>query len=611
MIIIPTPKRIEEKKGTYYLPYSGQIVVNLSGEKIAKSSANKIKDALSDFAGLSYCINRGSMKGEILINVNEKLPKENYSLEISNDGVVITGGSLGVLYGAYSLIQIIMKYADALPFCSIEDYPVFKNRGFYHDITRGRVPKLLYLKKLADTLSFFKINQMQFYVEHCFKFNGLSEVWRDDTPITPEEILELDEYCDNIGVELVPSLSTFGHHYKLLNTETYGYLCEIDNSEFKEEFSLIDRMEHHTFNITDEGSFKLISDLIDEYIPLFKSNKFNICADETFDLGKGKSKALCDEVGLPRVYMDFVKKLCNKVIEYGKTPMLWGDIMLEFPEYVSELPKGSICLDWHYDENVKEDSVKVYSELPVDVYVCPGTNGWNMLINSTIAYENIKKMCSYGKKYEVQGVLNTDWGDFGHLNHPEHSIPALIYGAEGSWNGDIEEKLVFDEKISRLVFRNSTGNVLRIIDEISKCQHFDWFSLVWYKERLRHKPVKEKYEYVAKRLEKLSEDVLPINQRVDELVRELKNEGSHVDSGFRDMLYSYKLSAEGVKLFNLLGAFAIKGNRDIGILPVDLAVRLENWLYDYKNLWRTTSKESELGRIVEVIDFYCDLLRRS
>jgi len=33
---------------------------------------------------------------------------------------------------------------------------------------------------------------------------------------------------------------------------------------------------------------------------------FNICADETFDLGKGKSKKVADEISIDRMYIDFL-----------------------------------------------------------------------------------------------------------------------------------------------------------------------------------------------------------------------------------------------------------------------------------------------------------------
>ena len=77
------------------------------------------------------------------------------------------------------------------------------------------------LKKLVDKMAFYKQNQFQLYIEHIYLFRDLTEVFRDDTPLTAEEILELDKYCYERGIELVPSLATFGHLCKLLKTKSY------------------------------------------------------------------------------------------------------------------------------------------------------------------------------------------------------------------------------------------------------------------------------------------------------------------------------------------------------------------------------------------------------
>lgn len=124
-----------------------------------------------------------------------------------------------------------------LPAVTIEDEPDIPNRGFYHDITRGRVPKLSFLKKMADKMAYYKMNQLQLYIEHTFLFRDFSEIWRDDTPLTAAEILELDRYCAERGIELVPSLSCFGHLYKVLSSQGYSHLCELEDSE-KMPFSL-------------------------------------------------------------------------------------------------------------------------------------------------------------------------------------------------------------------------------------------------------------------------------------------------------------------------------------------------------------------------------------
>ena len=128
--------------------------------------------------------------------------------------------------------------------------------------------------------------------------------------------MELDKYCRERYVELVPSLSSFGHLYGLLSTRTYGELCELENS-WKQPFSFLDRMHHHTVNVGDERVMPLIKRMLAEYMALFSSDKFNLCADETFDLGRGKAKDLADEKGVHRIYIDHVKELCSFLAENG------------------------------------------------------------------------------------------------------------------------------------------------------------------------------------------------------------------------------------------------------------------------------------------------------
>ena len=73
-------------------------------------------------------------------------------------------------------------------------------------------------------MSRYKLNQLQLYVEHTYLFRDFSEMWRDQTPLTAEEIRELDSYCRERHIELVPSLASFGHLCTLLSTNIWGSL---------------------------------------------------------------------------------------------------------------------------------------------------------------------------------------------------------------------------------------------------------------------------------------------------------------------------------------------------------------------------------------------------
>ena len=226
MYLIPQPKKITKIEGVYRIRYQDHIMIDSNCGSSLDEYAKILKQEIEQSLGFSLMIKRGKKKQNgIYFSICKEYKEQEYMLKVNTEGIEIAAGSdTGVLYGVQTLRQIVRQNGTSIPYLTIFDEPAILNRGFYHDVTRGRVPKLSYLKWLADKLAFFKMNQLQLYIEHSFLFEDFSEVWRDDTPLTAEEIMELDRYCSRIGIELVPSISCFGHLYKILSTKSYSHL---------------------------------------------------------------------------------------------------------------------------------------------------------------------------------------------------------------------------------------------------------------------------------------------------------------------------------------------------------------------------------------------------
>lgn len=604
MYLLPKPQQWNEMEGNYTIAYDHKIVLDMSCSPKAYFYGKLLQEDMEVYVGYSLPVTRGtSRKTAVTLAVDTQMQEEEYFLDVTGAGIFVTGGSdRGLFYGVQTLRQMVRQAGACIPCTKISDHPGMLNRGFYHDVTRGRVPTLDYLKKLVDKMCFYKLNQLQLYVEHSFLFEEFSEVWRDDTPLTAQDILELDAYCRERHVELVPSIACFGHLYKVLRTKTYGNLCEIPDAG-EQPFGFVDRMNHHTLNVSDPDSMVLAKRLIDEYLPLFTSKHFNICSDETFDLGKGKSSELAKEKGTQRMYLDFVKELCTYVIQKGKIPMFWGDIICEFPEAVKELPEETICLNWGYDWNWSEDSTRKLSGAGAKLYNCPGVSGWDQFVNNIRAsYENIRRMCSYAYKYHAVGVLNTDWGDCGHINHPEFSVTGMIYGAAFSWNPEIPEWDEINRQISRVEFEDGSEKIVSVLAEISESWVFRWRDAVNFMEGKAGAFDAQKLRGTQDALEKLSQ----ITEKICHIVPDMAAEK-------RALIKPYLVAIRGMELIQKTGvALGAREHREEMVFPVDareLASELENWFYDYKEVWRSVSRESELYRIQNVVFWYADYLR--
>ena len=613
MILLPIPKKVAEKEGSMVLRVSTMVVMEPACSRGAYVYAKQLKDEISTWAGLDLGIGQGSFRrGDILLRTDESLGEHRYTLKVTEEGAFLVGGSLNALgWAVQTLRQIVRQNAGLLPCVEIDDEPDMKNRGFYHDVTRGRIQNLDNLKKLADTLCFYKMNQLQLYVEHSYLFRDLTELWRDDTPLTAEEIIELDEYCYERGIELVPSIATFGHLYKLLSTRSFEQLCELPGSvESAELFSFRDRMGHHTVNVSNRDGIELVKEMIKEYMQLFRTDKFNICADETFDLGKGRSAGLAEEKGTGQMYLDYIKELFDFLIEQGKVPMFWGDIISGHPDLYPQVPKEVICLTWGYVENQSDWAAKILYNVNAVQYLCPGVCGWNTWVNyMSGSYKNIVRMCGFARKYNAIGILNTDWGDFGHINHPVFSVPGLIYGAVGSWGENMPEFDELNRQISILEFGDASGKLVSLLAQINSACVFNWHNAVTIKEWTQQKEDPEKISGIFKEMDMAK--VPECNKRVEEMEASLREISRSMDSACRGIVECTHVVLEMTRCWNEVGVFLAglqKGETpDNG---ASAAADLERCLHYYQKLWRENGKEGDLMKVSDVFFWYADILRK-
>ncbi len=578
--LLPPPRALTMGQGCFIPDREMYIVLAPDPDVLMRTAARQLRQEMAEHCGVMPHVTIGAARAGDISLTRTPGGAQGYRLEIGEGGVTIAGhDAQGVLHGAQTLRQIIRQSRSAWPCLSVEDAPVFPNRGFYHDQTRGRVATLDYLKSLADEMCLYKLNQLQLYVEHTYLFRDIPELWAvAGTPLQPEDIIELDDYCAARGIELVPSLSSFGHLLELLRIPRFSGLCELPDASAMPS-TMPNRMAHHTIDPMNGDSFALIAAMIDEYLLLFRSDKFNICADETFDLGRGRNAGR----DVRQMYMGFLKKLCAHVAARGKTPMFWGDIVLKYPEALSELPAGALCLNWGYSPRETEDATRSFAQAGAVQYVCPGTSGWNQFVPLLRqSHENIRRMAEYGRKYGAIGLLNTDWGDYGHVGDPRFSLPGMIAGACAAWSELPPADALF-EGVSRAAYGDETGRLVPLMAELSEQAVVNWRSLVQHKEHAQGRAETHPLGAVdAARV--LAADA--VIARCCEGLRAIRH----------PLAARLRIAAEAIHLLNHAGLCIAQGRRDAAISRQLLA-----WLPRCEAMWRETSRESELWRVRDVV----------
>jgi len=430
LVLLPAPQRMRGVDGRFEFGEGGLIC--LMGESPTElfRTGHLVKDALSSVGPrweLTASGGRWDRQNQAVVSLSPGgTPRaQGYILVIDQRGVELVGADeAGLFYGAMTLKQICRQFAGKgfLPCLRIEDWPDFPHRGVMLDISRDKVPTMKTLVGLVDFLAECKVNQFQLYTEHTFAYRNHKAVWKTASPMTGEQMILLDAYCRERHIDLVPNQNSFGHLSRWLQLPEYQHLAEDPEAPF-------------SICPLDPKSMSLLEELYGELLPHFSSAQFNVGCDETGDLGKGRSKEVCEEKGAGRVYLDFLMEIYSRVTASEKTMQFWGDIVLKHPELIQELPTDLIALVWGYEgDHPFEEHCQLFSDAGVPFFVCPGTSSWNSIAGRTDnAIENIRSAAESGKAHGAHGVLLTDWGDNGHWQHLPVSYLGYAYGSAMSW----------------------------------------------------------------------------------------------------------------------------------------------------------------------------------
>jgi hexosaminidase len=386
----------------------------------------------------------------------ELVEGQSYSLTVKRSRITLYADApAGLFYAVQTLRQLVQLYGQHLPDMAIRDWPSLPYRGLLLDISRRKVPILDTLEHLVEELGHYKLNVLQLYTEHTFQFPRHPKIGAGCGSLSSQEVMELDAFCRQRHVELMPNLQSFGHARNTLTLPEYQHLAETDllwtlSPAFAETYTLLD-------------------ELYADMLPAFTSATLNVDCDETYDLGQGASKALADEIGVGRVYLNHVLRLRELAARYGRRIQVWGDVLLHHPELIAELPDDVTLLDWRYDPADEYPTVETFARAGRRFWVCPGVGSWNSLFPRLYgANANVRCLVRDGVAAGAEGMLNTDWGDFGHYQYMGLSWHGYVSGAAQGWTGGATSDEDLDAAFGLLFFGLDGEAILEALHQLAR-----------------------------------------------------------------------------------------------------------------------------------------------
>jgi len=144
--------------------------------------------------------------------------------------------------------------------------------------------------------------------------------------------------------------------------------------------------------------------------------------------------------------------------------MFWGDIALNHPNLIGNIPKDMIVMNWQYGAHDDFGRfIKPFQDAGLEQFVCPGAQNWNQIFpNLDAAAKNIGNFVRDGQKAGSKGMMNTTWDDDGETLFEMTWYPITL-GAAASWQAGAIDVSKFDRDFDWSFFRNDGDQLVKAV----------------------------------------------------------------------------------------------------------------------------------------------------
>ena len=321
-----------------------------------------------------------------------------------------------------------------------------KTLGVMLDCSRNGVHNVKFIKRYVDIITKMGYNMLQLYTEDTYEVKNEPYFGHMRGRYTKEEIKEIDAYCKEKGVELVPCVQTLAHYTTLFRWEEYWGIHDTA------DILLID----------EDRTYELLDNIFATLAENFTSRRVNIGMDEAHMVGLGK---YLDKHGYQNRFellLKHLQKVCDIAYKYGFKPMMWVDMFFNFafkeylltkdvPDFsqdiIDKLPKNMQYIYWDYytHEQTRFDRAFRLTKQLGDTVYASGAWAWTGFIaHNEFGIDVLKYSMKSCIDKGIEEVFITVWGDDGGETSRLAVLPTLMCKAEFA-RGNFDMELIKDK----------------------------------------------------------------------------------------------------------------------------------------------------------------------
>jgi hexosaminidase len=368
---------------------------------------------------------------------------------------IIAKTAAGVFYGAQTLKQLIEPSATGPQIwtATIRDWPAMKYRGEHDDLSRGPFPTLAFQKHQLEVFAAHKANLYSPYFESNLEYSADTIAAPPGGALTRDEAKELVAFATPLHIMIVPEQEAFGHVHHVLQYEKYADVAETPHG--------------NVIAPGQPGSLPLIVSWFTQIAADFPSPFLHIGADETFDLGLGRTQPDVAKRGLGPVYADFLSSIHTALAPLHRRLLFWGDIGDSDPSAIPGIPKDMIAIPWIYwHEDSYDKDILPFKNQGLETWVAPGDANWRQVypVEKT-ALDNISGFVAAGQRLGSTGVLQVVWNDDGEGLYNQDWFGTL-FGAAAGWQSGKVDAAPYEASFGKIFYGDTSGRINQAQAEI-------------------------------------------------------------------------------------------------------------------------------------------------
>ncbi|GAB6928304.1 beta-N-acetylhexosaminidase [Paenibacillus sp. JCM 10914] len=378
-------------------------------------------------------------------------------VELAGDGILVhvgpsegplvvsrEGNAATIRYGSkhqfFRGLGLLVQHSREQDTFQLEEQQQFDQIGPMFDLSRNAVLTVDSFKSMLRKLALMGMNSVMLYMEDTYEIEGEPYFGYMRGRYTQAELIEIDDYADQFGIEAFPSIQTLAHLEEFLKWEPIKHYRDTKGALL----------------VGSKRTDSLIEHMIEAASAPFRSKKIHIGMDEAEELGRGK---YLDSNGYHSrfdIMISHLDKVLAAVRKRGLKPMMWSDMFLKLAaggggdaayydketsipeEMARRIPKDVDMVYWDYTHMEPGDYEKlIANHRPLGCNLVFAGAVWifnTFGVNYGLSLNASNVALQVCKQEGIREVYATMWGDDGNEGNPFAALLGLQLYAEHAYS---------------------------------------------------------------------------------------------------------------------------------------------------------------------------------